>query len=195
MDERDLMDAQRDNQSFLQREQSDAQSQLYAPQLKEQMAEAQAAIIAQTNPSKALKVILEGFRGNMVNKNGDTEKIGYAIMNEKGISRVATMLIPFVNDPIRFGNIDRKEVRGIALQAVDDISLDIGLNWRSYGIKEASSRDLVINSLMALILITLTRSEEQGEKKWLGKVILESVHGQQSLPKKKESSWEKYFKL
>ena len=131
----------------------------------------------------------------MINEDGEIEKIGIPIMNEQGIGRVSSMLIPFINDPIRFGNISEDEVRSLTLKIVNDITIDIGINWREYGIVNSSSKDIIIDSLMTLIFITLTRSEEQGEKNFLSKVVLESLGAGNKKPTKKESTWEKYLKL
>lgn len=184
---------QAENQSRLQQESSDSQARMFAPQLKEQIAEAQAAVIAQTNPARALKIILEGFRGNMQDEYGDFQRVGNPLMNEKGIARIASMLIPFINDPIRFGDIKESEVRDLSLQIANDITEDIGLNWREYGILDPSTKDIIVDSLITLIFITLTRSEGGGEKQFLSKVILESIGA--SHKKKEESSWRKYFKF
>lgn len=188
-DERNMMDRQFAGQSQLQEESSEQQTRMYAPQLREQIAEAQAAIIAQTNPSKALKIIIEGFRGNIINEDGEVEQIGNPIMNELGTARIATMLIPFISDPIRFGNIDEREVRNLALRIIDDITKEVGIRWREFGIQDSSSKDLIIDTLLALIFITLTRSEGQGEKNWLGRVVVESIGSAQ---KKKQGgqTWE-----
>jgi len=184
---------QTENQSRLQQEAAEAQARQFAPQLREQIAEAQAAVIAQTNPARALKIILEGFKGNMQNELGEWEMIGSPLMNTKGIGRIASMLIPFINDPIRFGHIKESEVREISLQIADDITEDIGLNWREYGILDPSTKDIIVDSLITLIFITLTRSEGGGEKNFLSRVILESVGSQQK--RKQESTWSKYFSL
>jgi len=195
MDDLNMMHTQFDRQSEIQREGIEEQRKQFAPQMREQMAETQAAIIAQTNPARSLKLVLEGFKGNMYNEDGEWEKMGEPIMNESGISKIASILIPFINDAIRFGNISEKEVRDIALQTLDDVSEEIGTYWREYGIKSAAVRNLIIDSIMALILITLTRSEEQGEKNWLGKVVLESINVGRDQKRRKESTWEKHFKL
>ena len=190
---REQGEIQYDTSSRLQDEGMQSQGRLAAPQLREQLAEAQAAVIAQTNPARALRIILESFRGNIVNEYEEIEKFGQPKMNEEGIATIASTLIPFINDPMRFGNISAVEVRAITLQIVDDITEDIGLHWREYGIKESTDRDPIVNAVMGLIFITLTRSEEQGEKNFLSKVVLESLGAQR--PKKKESSWAKYFGL
>ena len=118
------------------------------------------------------------------------------MMNDKGISRVATMLIPFVNDPNRFGDISKEEVRAISLQIADDISEDIGLNWRYYGIKDPTHKDIIVDALTTLIFITLTRSEEGGEKNFFTKVVLESVNaGGGAKKKRNDDGWKRFFKL
>jgi len=194
--ELDLLDRQIEGQKDIQRESSDQQGKLYAPQLREQLAEAQAAIINQTNPSRALKIMIEGFRGNIVNTDGDLEQVGFPLMNEKGISHFSSILLQFINDPNRFGNISRFEVRNITLQTIDDITMDLGIYWRDYGIKDSTMRDIIIDAMLTLILITLTRSEEQGEKNWLSRIVLESVSQNRDINKKRTSGvWERYFKL
>ena len=91
-----------ENRRILQDEMGDRQDRIVAPQLREHIAETQAAIIAQTNPSRALKIILNSFRGYILNEENEYEQIGASVMNENGIGRIASILIPFINDPVRF---------------------------------------------------------------------------------------------
>lgn len=194
MNELDYMKAQMAEQSNLQSEASEQQARLYAPQLKEQLSEIQAAVIYQTNPIRALRVLVEGFRGNIINENNEVEAIGESIMNNVGIARISTMIIPFISDPIRFGNISAREVRLLALQITNDLTIEIGIHWRDYGVKHPAMKDMIIDSLMTLIFITLTRSEEGNEKNFLGKIVLESI-GNQKKQSKGGGLWEKYLKL
>ena len=189
------MEMQHDNSRDLQNELSESHGRLVAPQLREQIVEAQAAIIAQTNPAKALKIILEGLKGNMVNEYGEIEKIGSPMINQIGISKIASMLIPFVNDPIRFGKISGVEVRQLSLQIINDITEDIGLNWRDYGISNPSTKDIIIDSCLALVFITLTRSEEADEKRFLSRVILESLGTKSPNRREDSGSWISKLKL
>lgn len=200
MNEYDLFKRQAEEQRSLQREgismQGEEQARLYAPQLKEQMAEAQAAVIAQTNPARALKIVIRGFKGEILNQDGEFEKLGVAIMNDEGTTKIASILIPFINDPMRFGNIREAEAKRIALQIVDDITTEVGINWREYGIRDPSYKDLVVDSCLALVFLTISRSVEGDEKKFLSRILLESVSGTK-LPEKKsgDSIWSKMFKL
>src|SRR3989304_4434977 len=148
MNELDYMKAQMAEQSNLQAEVGEQQARLYAPQLKEQLLEIQAAVISQTNPIRALRVLVEGFRGNIINENNEVEKIGESIMNERGVARVSTMIIPFISDPIRFGNISKVEVRLLALQITQDLTVEIGIHWREYGVLHPAMKDMIIDSLM-----------------------------------------------
>lgn len=191
----DLLNQQIYGQSQLQSQAGEQQERLYAPQMREQVAEAQAAIISQTNPAKALKIIIEGFRGNILNADGDWERLGNPIMNEYGISRIASILIPFISDPIRLGNVEERNIRQLVLQIAEDIAIEIGINWREYGIRDPSYKDLVLDSCVALIMITLSRSTGGDDKKWFGKVVVESISGNKLPQPKKEGVLEKYFKL
>lgn len=193
--EMDYLRSQHEMQSALQREGSDEQRKTYAPDIKERITEAQAAVIAQTNPAKAIKSVISSFRGCVIDEYGEEHKVGESLMNNYGISRISSYLIPIINDVNRFGDISRDEVRSLTLQLVDDITEDVGFNWREYGIKNTSAKDIIVDSCLTLILITLTRSEDGGEKVWLSKVVLESLSSNSNKPKRKESTWEKYFKL
>jgi hypothetical protein len=193
----DMMREQYERQGELQRMGAEEQRKNYAPDLKERISETQAAVIQQTNPAKAIKAVVASFEGKIINEYGEETKMGEPLMNKYGISRISSYLIPIVNDINRFGNISKKEVRALTQQIIDDITDDIGFNWREYGIKNNSAKDIIVDSCLTLTLITLTRSEEGGEKSWLAKVVIESLSsapGKQT-KKKGESTWEKYFKL
>lgn len=195
MREEDLMREQFEQQRELENMKTESSEKMYAPQLKQQIADTQAAVIAQTNPAIALKTILKGWEGYIVNEDGEYELVGEPIMNKTGIQRLASFLTPYINDPMRFGNIREDEVRKIVKQIADDVTEDIGFNWREYAIRNQSTKDLIIDAVIVLIWVTLTRSEGQGEKNWLSKIVLESLSGNGNQTKKRESTWEKYFKL
>lgn len=196
MNQDDLMRQDFEQKKELQDLSSQSQEKMYAPQLKQQISDTQAAVIAQTNPATALKNVILGWQGYIISEDGEPEKIGEAIMNPFGIQRLASFLTPYVNDPTRFGNMKEEEVRRIIKQIANDVTEDIGFNWREYGIRNQSTKDLIVDAVIVLIWITLTRSTEQGEKNWLSKIVLESLSGGgSSQQKKRESSWQKYFKL
>lgn len=179
---------QHDSQVALQEQANQAQQVQYAPQLREAMAESQAAVIAQTDPTKALKAVLEGFKGNAQNEHGEFVEFGTPLMNQKGLSTVASFLTPIMNDSTRFGDIPAREVRDMTEDIVNQITEDLGLNWKEYGISDISKVNIIIADLIPIVRITLSRSEEGGERQFLSKVVLESI-GAAKQQKKKESGW------
>lgn len=189
MNEIDYLRAQMNEQSNLQNEMGDQQTRLYAPQLKEQVDEMKAAVIAQTNPAKALKVLIAGFRGKFINEDNETEQIGDPIMNEEGISKITTSISPYLSDPARFGTVPKEQVRSTTLTIINHLTVYIGINWRRYGMADPSMRDIVLDMLRTLIFFTLTRSEEGNEKNWLGKIVIESIGNQKKPTNKGGGTW------
>lgn len=194
MKELDFYQQQLNMQNEIDMEGEAERRKVYAPDIREKVTEAQAAVIAQTNPARAIRAVVKSFEGIMINEYDEEIKIGEPLMNSYGIARISSYIIPIVNDATRFGNIKEKEVRDMTLQIIDDITDDIGYNWREYGVKNHSAKDLIVDSCLALILITLTRSENEGEKRFLSKVILESLSANQGQQKKKSggSIWDKF---
>src|SRR3989304_1972569 len=199
MDELDFLNrqlrGQYENQSQLGEEESERQTRLVAPQIRDQVIEAQAAIIAQTNPAKAIKSILESFRGNTINEYGKLEKLGIPLMSENGVGRIGSILLTIVNDPNRFGKLSNKEVRRFALAITNKFTDDLGVYWRDYGITDPTMRDVIRVNFATIILILLTRSEEGDDKRFLSRVILETL-GVKTQPKKEDSGgWLSKLKL
>lgn len=193
MDEYDLMEQQYQDQSDLQREDAEQKTTAFAPQLREQVNEMKAALIEQTDPAKSLQIVLNGFRGKVWNSDeGQFIQVGNPIMNEKGISEVASFLTPILNSSTRFGNISPKFSGDVCLQLIDDITEKIGLNWREYDIKDDPAKHGIIDSLTILTRITISRSEDQGEKNWLARTIIETISGggtAQKKRRKEENIW------
>ena len=190
---RQQSEIQTDNQSRLQQEAADAQARQVAPQMREQLAEAQAAVIAQTDPRKSLNQVLQGFRGKIQDEYGNYAKIGAPLMNEHGIAVLAGFLTPILNDSTRFGDIPPSAVRDHTEDIINQITQDLGWHWREYGISGTTINNIIIADLTVIVRLALSRSENGGEKSFLSRVILESVGGQPK--KKKESTWDKYFKM
>lgn len=190
---RQQTEVQTDGNSRLQQEASDSQLRQVAPQLREQMAEAQAAVIAQTDPKKSLSQVLEGFRGKIQDEHGSFVKIGKPLMNEEGISIIAGFLTPILNDSTRFGDVPNDSVVAHSQDIIDQITKNLGFHWREYDIANTSVNDIIISDLATIVRWALSRSENGGERRFLSSVILESVGGQQK--KKQESGWSKLFKL
>jgi len=79
--------------SALQQEAGDSQVTPYAPQLQEQVAQAQAILIQQTNPEKILEEIILKLNGQIKNYDGTIKQIGEPLMNKKGTGKIVSEMI------------------------------------------------------------------------------------------------------
>lgn len=181
-------------QKDLQQQQADSQTTLYAPQLQEQIAQNQAVVIAETDPRKDIMDLIREFRG-LEEINGEYKQTRDSIMNEKGINRITQILRPMMINTIRFTRLREKMINNFTKQILNDLTTDLGLNWREYGIKDRSACDHVVDSVAVLIFSMLSRSEDQNEKNWIGKISFENVSPQTHLNRPKKESWIDRFKL
>jgi hypothetical protein len=172
--------------------QGEQQQKLYLPQLQQQMQENQAAVISQTDPRKDIRDLLNEFRG-CEDVNGELKLVRDPLMNEVGLKIVSQILRPLMVNTVRFTRLTNKTIKNFTLQIVDDLTYDIGENWREYDIRDRSACDHIINAIAILVFAMLSRAEDQNEKNWAGKMVFENL----SPPRinKKESSWLEKFKL
>lgn len=177
----------------LQRQQLDAQKELYAPQMQEQMAASQAVVISETDPSKDINQLLLKFRG-YEEVDGEIKKVRAPIMNELGVNKISQILTPLMINTIRFTRLRDTMIKSITYRFLDDLTYDLGLYWREYDIPNRNSTDHILNALATLIFSILSRAEDQNEKNWLGKISFENVNPNKYEPKKSES-WLDRFKL
>lgn len=180
-------------QKELVEKQGQEQQKLYIPQLQEQVNQLQAAIIAQTDPKDDIEGLLNEFRG-MEKVEGKLKQVRDAIMNEAGIERVSQILRPLMINTVRFTRLRSNTIKNFTFQIVDDLTYDLGKNWREYEIDDRSSCDHIVNSVAILVFSMLSRAEDQNEKNWAGKIVIENLSPNKTIGKK-EASWLERFKL
>lgn len=181
-------------QAALTERQGDNQQKLYAPQIQEQIAQAQAVVIAQTDPIKVLKEIQLRMNGKIKNSDGEEEQLWEPVMNQKGIGRMMFLLNSVLNDSTRLASTKEDKTSKIMIQFSNDVTRDLANHWREYGIMDMSMCDFIVNSMILPALLVLTRSEDRNEKNWLGRVSFENINPA-SQYKKEKSSWIEKFKL
>jgi hypothetical protein len=179
-------------QEALIEKQGEEQQKLYLPQLQQQIQENQAAVISQTDPKKDVYELLMEFRG-MEEVNGDIKQIREPLMNEIGLKRISQILRPLMINTIRFTRLKERTIKNFTFQIVDDLTYDIGENWREYNINDRSACDHIINAIAILVFSMLSRAEDQNEKNWAGKIVFENLSPGKL--NRKESSWLEKFKL
>lgn len=173
--------------------QGQEQQKLYIPQLQEQTNQLQAAIIAQTDPRTDIKGLLNEFRG-LEKKDGVMKVVRAPIMNEKGIKRISQILRPLMINTVRFTRLRSNTIKNFTFQIVDDLTYDLGKSWREYEITDRSACDHIVNSVAILVFSMLSRAEDQNEKNWAGKIVIENLSPNKTVGKK-EASWLERFKL
>ena len=180
-------------QEALQQQQIDAQQMAYAPQLQEQMQQAQAVLVEQTNPNKVVHKIMLRLQGKEEKMDGTVVQVATPKMNKEGIDNVWFILDSHINQNVILSHLDIKEIRSIMDSLQEDIVDDLSLNWKRYGIEKKTDLDAINDGILMNIFLALKRAEGQNEKNWLGKISVETISGgARNFQPKKESFWSKF---
>lgn len=183
-------------QANMQRQGIEGQNIPHTPQMFEQVQQAQAVLVEQTNPKKTVESIILKLRGLKRLPDGNEVKISEFSkpkMNNKGIESVSFTLDSHINQNIILSHLDEIQITKIMDSLGDDLVDNLRLNWRKFGIKDKSDLDDINNSILVNIYAALKRAEGQNEKNWLGKISIEQISGSHGMPKpKKEGFWSKF---
>jgi len=181
-------------QSDLQNQVSEAQRVAYAPQLYEQVQQAQSILIEQTNPSKVLEEISLKLKGKIKKHDGTVIMEGDPLMNYKGINRMLFIMSSIINQNTILSYLEKHEIEKLMIQLSDDIVDDLTLNWREYEIKDKIMLDHIVDAILIPAFCALKRALEKNEKNWLGKISIENIGQEQKIQPKKGGLLSK-FKL
>lgn len=180
-------------QQNLQQQEIEGQQAMYAPQIHEQVQQAQAVLVEQTNPNKVVEAIILRLRGKKKNPDGSETQVSAPKMNEIGIENMWFILDSFVNQHITLSHFDSSTIKNMMRQIAKDLTLDLQLNWREYGIKKKTDMDTISNSILININACFKRAEGQGEKNWLSKISVEQISSAPHLSRqKKDNFWSKF---
>ena len=180
-------------QGDLQRQATEAQMAAYAPQIAEQMQQAQAVLVEQTNPKKIVDEILLVIQGKEKLPDGTEINVGEPLMNKKGIRKIWVWSKGAINQGIILSHYEDWEIGNIMNVIQEDFVDELSLNWKEYGIKDKTDLDLINNIVLININAALKRALGQNEKNWLGKISIEQISGTPRMSRpKKESFWSKF---
>lgn len=143
---------------------------LYAPSMNEQFNEQKAKVIEETNPEKDIVQLEFYLRGYDYDHRGIFKKMKEPILSDYGINKIVTTLRLAAMNSSRLGRVREKFVIDATLRLIDDFTEDIGRLWREYGIKDETTKNLIISSLTISVYNLISRSEDQNEKNWLGRI-------------------------
>lgn len=166
----DEIERQYRNELSLMDKKAEGDLKLYAPTINESFNEQKAKVIEETNPEKDIIQLEFYLKGYEYDAKGNFKKVKEPVLSEYGINKIITTLRIAAMNTSRLGRIKEKFVRDATLRLIDDFTHDIGLLWREYGIKDETTKDLIISSLTVSLMNLISRSEEQNEKNWLGRI-------------------------
>jgi len=173
--EEDPMQRQYGYQEALQRQQIDAQQGMSAPAILQQQQMVQAALVEQTNPEHVLKEIELKLKGFRLDNNGELQKQGEPLMNQRGIGRLLFLISSIVTQNTILSHLEEKEISNLIIRIGDDIIDDLTLNWKEYGIQDKIMLDQIVDSVLFPSFMALKRAWKQNEKNWLNKTVVESI--------------------
>lgn len=175
-------------QGYMQNQNAERDISKYAPQMQEQVSQAQAVLVAQTNPSNVLEDISMKLRGKVKNYDGTFLVEGDPVMNDKGINRMLLIMSGFINQGTVLSHLEEKQISKIVIQLGDDVVDDLTLNWKDYNIKDKMMLDHITDLIVFTAFFALNRALGQNEKNWLGRISLEHISGGPRMPSPKKES-------
>lgn len=178
-------------QSSLQGQANDSQTTLYAPQLAEQVQQSQAVLVEQTNPNKVIYEIILALRNQEENEFGEIKQLGPPIVNEVGVHRLRFIMRSVINQNTILSHLEDKQISKLMIQLSNDVVDDLTLNWRSYGVRDKSLLDYIVDAIIYPAYFALQRAWGQNEKNWLGKISVENISNGPRIQPKKDSIWSK----
>lgn len=182
-------------QQALQRQASQDSSDMYAPQMQEQIQQSQAVLVAETNPDKVVERIILRLEGVRKKLDGSFEKWGEPKLNKYGIDWARYILESCINQNIIMTHLDEKQIAKLIIQLGDSITDDLTLNWKHFGIKSKTDLDIIEDTILFNVYAALNRALGQNEKNWLGRVSIEHISPNAGFPKPKSEGFLSKFKL
>ena len=182
-------------QSALGKEQIEAQTMSYAPQMYNEVQQQQAILVAQTNPKKIINEIILRLQGFEMQPDGTKVKTSEPMLNKLGIESLKFSLHGHINDNVRLSHLDAREISKRMRVIGNDLVDSLMLNFEKWGIKNKTHLDDINNVVLCNIFDILKRAEGQGEKNWLGKISVEQISGGMRMPMQKKEGFLSKFKL
>lgn len=147
----------------------------YAPQIQERVQENQAILVEQVNPKKVVKDVVLSLMNVEEDEMGKLVKMGEPLMNQLGINRMRFILRGVLNQSTTLSNLDKEDVSKLTVQLANDITDDLTLNWKQYGINDKIFLDEVVDIMSFNCYFALKRALGMNEKNWLGRISVENI--------------------
>lgn len=96
-----------------------------------------------------------------------TESIGEPLASRQGIQSILTYVVAIVNEHTIQGNTEREELYKILFSIDESLCDQLILNYQNWKI-DPSNRDLIVDTIMNMIHLILTRTVDNKERESLG---------------------------
>lgn len=104
---------------------------------------------------------------NMYERDNQLIKAGEPLLNERGIRSVLRHVRPTVNRLSIMSNYEKNRIKEKLLIMLDNLTLDLALHGKEYGIKCAYDGSVIIQAAVDYCESSLGRALEQGERRFL----------------------------
>ena len=117
------------------------------------------SILFLTNPENELFKLELTLRGMKADGDGNTKRIGEALMNDIGVSEILGMTQSIVNQVTILSSLDRDDIDTLRDFLGDTLAKDLMVNRFRYAINNASVRDQIYFSTIATGFICMKRAQ------------------------------------
>lgn len=174
----------------LQQDMANTQTSLAAPQIRMQQEEQRAILVEQTDPKRAIREVLLTLANIEENtETGELVQLGDPLMNKAGIDMARIFLRGIVHQHTTLSNLDEKFIDKLIVKLNDDLTDDLSLNWKEYGIKQKTHLDIISDLLLINAYNALRRAANQNEKNFLKGITIETVSSNPYNPKQKKGGF------
>lgn len=152
------------------------------------------SIIEITNPKDIINVTELKLRGAYINSEGKTlfDKKSQ-LLNEIGIRKVIAYLDNIIARNTTMSNLEGKEIDGITMGLIRDLTRQLMLNRHKWGIKNSEDRTTILWLIIPAAYICLKRPHNQGERGFWKNQIGEHVIHNQRVGEQGRSFWGKIW--
>ena len=126
------------------------------------------SILTLTNPEDELYKMELSFKGIILDKEGNPQKKGYPLMNEKGITSVIGQVQIIFNRVTIMSNFTKYDVPILLNFLGDSLAKDLMMNRKNYEINSTADRDKIYFAVLSSSSICLKRGFEEGDR-WFWK--------------------------
>lgn len=97
----------------------------------------------------------------------ELQPVGDALLNEEGIANVMSLARVTISNISVLNDLPKDVIMRVMRSLYSQLALDLMLSRKEYGIKRSKDRNTICSIILTPIWLTLNRSREGGERKFL----------------------------